>query len=83
MLTLRDRWSPRHVLCEGAVIVVDAVEGVCPQTLSVLRLAHQDNLMPTLFINKIDRLVSELNLTPSDASDCLTSWWNRLMQSMQ
>ena len=75
--------SPGHVdfagqvitatrLCDGAIVVVDAVEGVCPQTLSVLRLAHQDNLTPTLFINKIDRLISELNLTPSDASTCLT-----------
>ena len=65
-------------LCDGAIVVVDAVEGVCPQTLSVLRLAHQDNLTPVLFINKIDRLISELNLTPSDAG----TWLGKLVEQV-
>uniref|UniRef100_A0A8D0BAM0 Elongation factor-like 1 n=1 Tax=Salvator merianae TaxID=96440 RepID=A0A8D0BAM0_SALMN len=70
--------SPGHVdfssevstavrLCDGCIIVVDAVEGICPQTHAVLRQAWLENIRPVLVINKIDRLIMELKFTPQEA----------------
>lgn len=70
--------SPGHVdfssevstavrICDGCIIVVDAVEGVCPQTQAVLRQAWLENIRPVLVINKIDRLIVELKFTPLEA----------------
>ncbi|XP_006030284.1 elongation factor-like GTPase 1 [Alligator sinensis] len=70
--------SPGHVdfssevstavrLCDGCIIVVDAVEGVCPQTQAVLRQAWLENIRPVLVINKIDRLIVELKFSPQEA----------------
>ncbi|XP_023504825.1 elongation factor-like GTPase 1 isoform X2 [Equus caballus] len=70
--------SPGHVdfssevstavrICDGCLIVVDAVEGVCPQTQAVLRQAWLENIRPVLVINKIDRLIVELKFTPQEA----------------
>ncbi|KIK78164.1 hypothetical protein PAXRUDRAFT_17032 [Paxillus rubicundulus Ve08.2h10] len=54
-------------LCDGALILVDVVEGVCTQTIAVLRQAWQDHLRPVLVINKLDRLITELKLAPIGA----------------
>ncbi|KAL4080963.1 P-loop containing nucleoside triphosphate hydrolase protein [Scleroderma citrinum] len=54
-------------LCDGALILVDVVEGVCTQTVSVLQQAWRDNLRPILVINKLDRLITELKLSPIEA----------------
>lgn len=74
--------SPGHVdfssqvataskLCDGCLVLVDAVEGVCTQTAAVLRQAYRDRLTPCLVVNKMDRLVTELKLSSTEAAEWL------------
>ncbi|VDM47841.1 unnamed protein product, partial [Toxocara canis] len=62
-----DEMTAAYRLCDGVVVVLDAHEGVMLQTERAIRHAVQERLPVTVCINKIDRLILELKLPPTDA----------------
>lgn len=53
-------------LCDGVVVMVDAAEGVLMNTERLVHHALKEDMAITLCINKIDRLILELQLPPRD-----------------
>nr|CAB3446818.1 unnamed protein product [Digitaria exilis] len=54
-------------LSDSALVVVDAAKGVRVQTHAALRQAFVERLRPCLVLNKLDRLITDLLLSPDDA----------------
>ena len=54
---------------DGTVVLICAVEGIMPQTETVVRQALRERVKPVLFINKVDRLVKELKLSPEKIAE--------------
>ncbi len=68
---------------DGAVVVVDAVEEIMAQTEIVTRQALEERVRPVLFINKVDRLITELHLTEEQIQkklDHIISSFNDLLE---
>ncbi len=54
---------------DGVVLVIDAVEGIMPQTETVLRQALKERAKPVIFVNKVDRLINEMKLDQKGMQD--------------
>lgn len=54
-------------ICDGAFLLVDAIEGIASQTLGVLKHLIKLQIDIVLVINKLDRLYNELNMKPLEA----------------
>ena len=49
---------------DGTILLACAIEGIMPQTETVMKQALRERVKPILFINKVDRMITELKLTP-------------------
>ena len=54
---------------DGTIVLICGVEGIMPQTETVVRQAIRERVKPVLFINKVDRMVNELKLTPEQIQE--------------
>ena len=52
---------------DGALVLVDVIEGLCVQTSAVLRQAWKEGVRPVLVLNKLDRLIVEVKMSASEA----------------
>ena len=70
---------------DGTVVLICAVEGIMPQTETVLKQALRERVKPVLFINKVDRLVKELKLGPEQIQQrfvTLIGKFNKLIEDI-
>jgi elongation factor 2 len=70
---------------DGCIVLVCAVEGAMPQTETVIRQALRENVKPILFVNKVDRLINELKVTPEQMQEQfikIISKFNELVNKM-
>ncbi|MEK6950696.1 MAG: elongation factor EF-2 [Nanoarchaeota archaeon] len=70
---------------DGTVVLICGVEGIMPQTETVVRQAVRERVKPVLFINKMDRLVKELKFTSEQISQRvmkLVTDFNRLIEDI-
>jgi len=68
---------------DGVIILACAVEGVMPQTETVIRQAIKEKVRPILFINKVDRLINELQVTPEQMQQRLAGIVNEINEKIQ
>jgi elongation factor 2 len=68
---------------DGVILVVDPTEGIMPQTETVLRQAMKEKAKPVLFFNKVDRLLTELRLTPEQTQERLLKLINEINQMIE
>ncbi|KAJ3251721.1 hypothetical protein HK103_002176 [Boothiomyces macroporosus] len=54
-------------IADGAILLVDAVEGVMANTENIIKQLVNENIPFFLMVNKVDRLILELKLPPEDA----------------
>ncbi len=67
---------------DGVIILVCAVEGVMPQSETVIRQAIRERVHPILFINKVDRLINELKVTPEQMQQRLANIVNEVNEKI-
>ena len=63
---------------DGAIVLACAVEGIMPQTETVLKQSLGERVKPVLFINKVDRLIKELKLKPEAMQERLVGIINEI-----
>ena len=54
-------------LCDGVMLVIDAIEGVMLMTEKVIKHILREKLPVVVVINKIDRMIIEMKIPPEDA----------------
>ena len=70
---------------DGTIVLVCASEGIMPQTETVMKQALRERVKPVLFINKVDRLITELQYTPEQMQERfmkIVIEFNKLVESI-